>query len=221
MDQRIIVTIDGPAGSGKTTLAKMLAKRLNIAYLDTGAMYRGVALFFLDEDEIEEQRLKDVLENISFDLVFDGEEFLLALNNKILGQEIRSEKVGFLASTISKIPIVREYLTTMQREIAKKHSIVAEGRDMGTVVFPEAQYKFFLTANLETRAKRRWLQLKEMGSEADLNEILSQIKKRDEQDKTRDIAPLYPAPDAKIIDTSNLRVNDVLKIMLDMIEDGK
>lgn len=214
---KFIVTIDGPAGSGKTTIAKILAKKLNIAYLDTGAMYRGIALFFLDENEIDDKKLKSILDNISYELIFDGEEYQLALNNKILGNEIRTEKIGFLASTISKIPIVREYLTRFQREIAKKHSIVAEGRDMGTVVFPNAQYKFYLTADPKVRAKRRWLQLKEMGVQADLNDILKDIKKRDEQDTTREIAPLKPARDAYLIDTSNLTIDEILREIINLV----
>ncbi len=216
-DSKLIITIDGPAGSGKTTIAKLLADKLKIAYLDTGAMYRSIALFFLDENEIDEERLKNILDNISYTLVFDGETYQLALNNKILGSEIRSEKVGLLASTISKIPIVRKYLTEFQRDIAKRHSIVAEGRDMGTVVFPYAKYKFYLTAKPEVRAKRRWLQLKELGVEADLNEILEDLKKRDEQDTTREIAPLKPAEDAHIIDTSNLTLEKILTEMISVI----
>ncbi len=207
----MIITIDGPAGSGKTTIAKIIARKHNIAYLDTGAMYRAVALILGDiVDKISEEEIKDILKRLHFDLIMDGEKYVLRLNNKILGNEIRSEKVALMASKVGKIPCVREYLKRSQREIGKRHSLVAEGRDMGTVVFNNADFKFFLTASPEIRAKRRVEQLREMGIEANYIDILEDIKKRDEQDSTRKIAPLKPAEDAIIIDTSNLTIEEVV-----------
>jgi len=215
--KRIIITIDGPAGSGKTTVAKILAKKLNIAYLDTGAMYRGVALI-LGNLPKDFDRLEEILSSLKFDLVYNGEDFSLAMNNKILGDEIRSEEIGFIASKVAKDPLVRKYLTSQQREIAKKHSLVAEGRDMGTVVFKDADFKFFLTASAKIRAKRRFEQLREMGLEADYEKILKDIEKRDKQDSSREIAPLKPAEDALIIDTSNLNISEVVDMLLKSIK---
>ena len=215
--KRIIITIDGPAGSGKTTVAKILAKKLNIAYLDTGAMYRGVALI-LGNLPKDFDRLEEILSSLKFDLVYNGEDFSLAMNNKILGDEIRSEEIGFIASKVAKDPLVRKYLTSQQREIAKKHSLVAEGRDMGTVVFKDADFKFFLTASAKIRAKRRFEQLREMGLEADYEKILNDIEKRDKQDSSREIAPLKPAEDALIIDTSNLNISEVVDMLLKSIK---
>ncbi len=215
--KRIIITIDGPAGSGKTTVAKILAKKLNIAYLDTGAMYRGVALI-LGNLPKDFDKLEEILSSLKFDLVYNGEDFSLAMNNKILGDEIRSEEIGFVASKVAKEPFVRKYLTAQQREIAKKHSLVAEGRDMGTVVFKDADFKFFLTASAKIRAKRRFEQLREMGFDADYEKILKDIEKRDKQDSSREIAPLKPAEDALIIDTSNLNISEVVDMLLKSIK---
>ncbi|GAB6888724.1 (d)CMP kinase [Desulfothermus okinawensis JCM 13304] len=214
--KKMIITIDGPAGSGKTTVAKIVAKKMNIAYLDTGAMYRGVALI-LGNMPKDFNYKENVLSSLKFDLVYDGDGYSLAMNNKILGDEIRTEKIGFLASTIAKDPLVRTYLTKQQREIAKRHSLVAEGRDMGTVVFENADFKFFLTASPEIRARRRFEQLKEIGIESSYNEILKDILKRDEQDSSREIAPLKPAEDAVVIDTSNLSIEEVVHDILTQI----
>jgi cytidylate kinase len=215
----LIITIDGPAGSGKTTIAKLLSKELKIAYLDTGAMYRAVALV-LGENGWNKHRdeIENILKEIKFELApGEGEDFVLKMNNKPLGNEIRNEKIGLWASNVGKLPVVRKYLMEAQREIARNCSLVAEGRDMGTVVFPHANFKFFLSASLEVRAKRRIIQLKELGILADYNAILKEMEKRDIQDKTREIAPLHPAEDAIKIDTSNMSKTEVLKKMLERI----
>jgi cytidylate kinase len=215
----LIITIDGPAGSGKTTIAKLLSKELKIAYLDTGAMYRAVALV-LGENGWNKHRdeIENILKEIKFELApGEGEDFVLKMNNKPLGNEIRNEKIGLWASNVGKLPVVRKYLMEAQREIARNCSLVAEGRDMGTVVFPHANFKFFLSASLEVRAKRRIIQLRELGILADYNAILKEMEKRDIQDKTREIAPLHPAEDAIKIDTSNMSKTEVLKKMLERI----
>jgi len=215
----LIITIDEPAGSGKTTIAKLLSKELKIAYLDTGAMYRAVALV-LGENGWNKHRdeIENILKEIKFELApGEGEDFVLKMNNKPLGNEIRNEKIGLWASNVGKLPVVRKYLMEAQREIARNCSLVAEGRDMGTVVFPHANFKFFLSASLEVRAKRRIIQLRELGILADYNAILKEMEKRDIQDKTREIAPLHPAEDAIKIDTSNMSKTEVLKKMLERI----
>jgi cytidylate kinase len=214
-----IVTLDGPAGVGKTTLAKRLADRLSIAYLDTGAMFRSVALTFGDgawEQSVDQ--LVPELNRLDFDLEGVGGNSELLLNGYPLSSQIRSEEVGLWASHIGRIPVVRDFLRRNQQAIGRMTSLVAEGRDMGSVVFPDAKHKFFLDASIDVRAKRRYAQLKGMGMEEDLERIRAQIRIRDDQDRNRVVAPLKPAPDAVIIDTSALDVDRVLEKILEHIK---
>lgn len=214
-----IVTLDGPAGVGKTTLAKRLADRLSIAYLDTGAMFRSVALTFGDgawEQSVDQ--LVPELNRLDFDLEGVGGNSELLLNGYPLSPQIRSEEVGLWASHIGRIPVVRDFLRRNQQAIGRMTSLVAEGRDMGSVVFPDAKHKFFLDASIDVRAKRRYAQLKGMGMEEDLERIRAQIRIRDDQDRNRVVAPLKPAPDAVIIDTSALDVERVLEKILEHIK---
>lgn len=214
-----IVTLDGPAGVGKTTLAKRLADRLSIAYLDTGAMFRSVALTFGDgawEQSVDQ--LVPELNRLDFDLEGVGGNSELLLNGYPLSSQIRSEEVGLWASHIGRIPVVRDFLRRNQQAIGRMTSLVAEGRDMGSVVFPDARHKFFLDASIDVRAKRRYSQLKSMGMEEDLERIRAQIRIRDDQDRNRVVAPLKPAPDAVIIDTSALDVDRVLEKILEHIK---
>jgi cytidylate kinase len=214
-----IVTLDGPAGVGKTTLAKRLADRLSIAYLDTGAMFRSVALTFGDgawEQSVDQ--LVPELNRLDFDLEGVGGNSELLLNGYPLSPQIRSEEVGLWASHIGRIPVVRDFLRRNQQAIGRMTSLVAEGRDMGSVVFPDAKHKFFLDASIDVRAKRRYAQLKGMGMEEDLERIRAQIRIRDDQDRNRVVAPLKPAPDAVIIDTSALDVDRVLEKILEHIK---
>lgn len=214
----MIITLDGPAGVGKTTLAKKLATYLKIAYLDSGAMFRGIAYFLGEKGvHLEAKALQSLLEAFYFELKLKEKEYVLFLNKQELGTEIRTEEIGFLASLIAKKREVREFLKKEQRRLAKNHSLVAEGRDMGSVVFPEAEYKFFLEASSKERARRRYLQLKQLGKEADFTEILMQIEKRDEQDRNREIAPLKPATGAIVIDTTELSLEEVFKKILDYL----
>ncbi len=211
----LIVTLDGPAGVGKTTLAKMTAEHLGISYLDTGAMFRALA--WQVGEVTEESEIKKRLAKMHFSLQGSGGESALFLQDRRLGSEIRSEEIGMRASVLAKYPFVREVLKAAQQQIGKESSLVVEGRDMGTEVFPEARFKFFLTASPEVRAKRRYEQLLQMGKPADLTELTKMIAARDEADSNRAVAPLRPAADACQIDTSDIDQNAVLQKILEVI----
>lgn len=215
-----IVTLDGPAGVGKSTLAKRLAAALDVAYLDTGAMFRTLALHLArsgwqpgDTSDaacaVEDPALRNLLGECVFALRGTGAGTELLCNGEPVGDAIRSEEAGMMAARIAVLPQVRDCLKAAQRSLGAEFSLVAEGRDMGTTVFPSASRKVFLEAEPEIRAKRRWLQLQEMGNPCDLAELTEQIRQRDDQDRNRAIAPLCPADDATIIDTSRLDIDEV------------
>ena len=211
-----VVTLDGPAGVGKTTLAKRVAQELSIAYLDTGAMFRIFGWKFGETaPKMSEEELAAHIAQYSFTLSGIGFDSVLSVNGTPVGDEIRTEEVAALASTVAKLPVVRDALKRVQREISTKTSLVAEGRDMGSVVFPQAKYKFFLDATAEERGSRRFKQLQEMGKPADLDLIISQIKERDMQDRTRSVAPLIAADDAHIIDTTQLNIDGVFAAIME------
>ncbi|QGY39908.1 (d)CMP kinase [Pseudodesulfovibrio cashew] len=211
---KLIVTIDGPAGVGKSTMAKRLARELGIPYLDTGAMFRAVA-WKLGEGswDWDETRLKDELAGFDFTLSGVGEDSVLSLNGTPIGNEIRTEQVGMWASNVATLPVVRAYLKTAQQSLGARFSLVAEGRDMGTVIFPDAPHKFFLDASVEERANRRFHQLEGLGKPADLEELKEQIARRDHQDRNRAVAPLRPADDAVTIDTTELDKDRVFALL--------
>lgn len=214
MPEPRIVTIDGPAGVGKSTLAKRLAGHLGIAYLDTGAMFRGTALALgQGAEEWPEDRLAAALAGLAFSLSGTGADSRVCLNGTCLGDEIRTEQVAMLASNVATLPAVRAFQKAAQQAIGRTTSLVAEGRDMGTVIFPQARPKFFLDASPQVRARRRFLQLREMGKSADLEEITASIVARDHQDRTRATAPLAAAPDALVIDTGPLSIDEVFAAM--------
>jgi cytidylate kinase len=213
-----IVTLDGPAGVGKTTVARKLADRLGIAYLDTGAMFRSVALTLGDGAwELPVDQLMPQLNRLDFDLEGIGGHSDLLLNGYPISPDIRSEQVGLWASHLGRIPVVRDFLRRNQQAIGRETPLVAEGRDMGSVVFPEARFKFFLDASIDVRAQRRFEQLREMGMEEELERIRAQIRIRDDQDRNRSVAPLRPAADAVIIDTGVTDVSGVLEEILSVI----
>ncbi len=203
--ERRIVTIDGPAGAGKTSVSRRSAGRLGLAYLDTGAMFRALALTLgqgghaLPEGEIAAR-----LAAMTFSLTGSGAETVLLVDGAPLPDAARTEEVGGWASNLAVLPVVREILRRAQQALGQRADLLAEGRDMGTVVFPEATRKFFLTASPEVRASRRERQLTALGKPADYAAILDAIRRRDEQDIRRAASPLIPADDALVIDTSEL-----------------
>lgn len=211
----LIVTLDGPAGVGKSTLAKRLAGELGIAFLDTGAMFRAAA-YTLGEGAWDWTQgiLQQKLGDFEFSLRGSGAETELLLNGKPLPEAIRSEEAGRWASQLAVVPSVRAYMKMAQIFLGQTTSLVAEGRDMGTVVFPGARCKFFLDADPEERARRRCRQLEAQGKPADLKAIAASIRQRDEQDRNRSIAPLKPAPDAMLVDTTHLTEGEVLETIL-------
>lgn len=206
-----IITIDGPSGAGKSTIAKLLAQKLGYSYLDTGALYRAVAWKIKEEksDPENEKELKSLLQET--DIVFEGNS--VKVNGTDVTSRIRSPEIGELSSKVSAKPIVREYLFTVQRQIGLKGKVVIEGRDIGTVIFPEAKHKFFLDASPEERGKRRYEELKK-NSDLTLESTIKSIKKRDERDSTRKNSPLKKTGDMVYIDTSNLTIEEVIKKIL-------
>ncbi|AEH50414.1 (d)CMP kinase [Pseudothermotoga thermarum] len=213
MIDQILIAIDGPAGSGKSTIAKLLAKKLRINYLDTGAMYRAVAYYLKMKGYSPSEDLSEELEKLKIDYK-DGD---LYINGIKVGEEIRSPEVGKLASDFAKIQTVRERLTKIQRTICEKGSFVVDGRDIGTVVLPHADVKIFLTASFEERVKRRLKELQEKGIQATYEQVAQEMMQRDEQDSSRSIAPLKPAQDAFIIDTTGKTVEEVLNQICEII----
>lgn len=218
MAETNIVTIDGPAGVGKSTMAKQLARELGIPYLDTGAMFRAVAWKLGNGSwEWEESRLDAELASFDFALSGTGEDSVLSLNGVAIGDEIRTEEVGMWASNVATLPVVRAFLKKAQQSLGARFSLVAEGRDMGTVIFPSAPHKFFLDATVEERARRRFRQLQELGKPADEAELRDQIAKRDHQDRNRAVAPLRPADDALVVDTTTLTKPQVFDALLQAV----
>lgn len=216
--KNVIITIDGPAGVGKTTLARETAEALGLPYMATGAMFRFLALNLgSDALALPQAELLKAAGQWHFSLAGSGRQTRLLANGVKVGLEIRAEAVSALASALAKSPAIRNALLAAQRAMGEAGPLVAEGRDLGTVVFPQAAHKFFLDARPEVRAKRRFDELKAKGVHASLEEITGSMAQRDEQDRSRAIAPLKPAADAEIIDTSDLAVDQVLARILQSV----
>lgn len=219
MSKKIIVAIDGPAGSGKSISAKLLAKKLGIAYLDTGAMYRAATFLALTENVLNDpEKLIRLLKSSIIDLKYSDDKILVYLNSRDVTEEIRNQDVNFNVSEISKIPEVRSLLVKKQQEYGKTNSLVAEGRDIGTAVFPEATVKFFLTATIEERAKRRRSEFAAKGDNISFEEMKETIKRRDKIDSERELNPLRKADDAVEIDTSNMTIEEQVEMMASVIK---
>jgi cytidylate kinase len=210
----LIITLDGPAGVGKSTLARKIAAALGIAYLDTGAMFRSLALILQGSADPEERNLRRIFEDTHFDLRGFGDASRLFCNGRPVGDEIRTEKAGTWASRIAGNAPVRAFLKKSQQALGARLSLVAEGRDTGTVIFPQARHKFFLDAAPEVRAARRSRELEARGEKHDPAALAADMRERDRTDSERTLAPLRPAPDAVLIDTSKLDITAVFDVLM-------
>lgn len=212
------LAIDGPAGAGKSTIAKRLAKELNFIYVDTGAMYRAMALYFLRNgiEASDRERIEAACKDVDITMEYkDGEQFVI-LNGEKVNDFIRTEEVGNMASASSVYKSVRLKLVELQQNLAKKENVVMDGRDIGTYVLPDADLKIYLTAGTKERARRRWAELKEKGQSADMDVIEQDIIDRDHRDMTREMAPLRQAEDAVLLDSSQLSVDEVVERILEL-----
>lgn len=212
----MIITIDGPSGTGKTTIAKKVAERLGFTYFDTGALYRCFAWFCQDKevDAEDKQAVLTLLPRFDFQLLSENGSRKYFCCGIDITDEIRTESISWLSSKISKIPEVREKLKHIQVDFSKKRNAVFEGRDLGTVIFPNADLKIFLTATEEIRAERRFKELKSKNVEVSFDEVKEKLNQRDEQDQKREIAPLKKASDAVEVDTSHLSIDQVIEQIL-------
>jgi cytidylate kinase len=221
MNRRPLITIDGPAGAGKSTISRLLASRLSFVYLDTGALYRALAYHLQSGGwNGDAGGLGDSLRNVRIGFRGQGEEFRVLLDGEDVSGRIRTEEIGLLASRISAYPQIRDYLLPVQREIGMEGGVVAEGRDMGTVVFPEADFKFFLDASPQERARRRYREMIATGATADLQKIEEDMRQRDRQDRMRAIAPLRVPEQAVVVDSSDRTILQVVEFMVSVIGGG-
>ncbi len=218
---RDVVTIDGPAGSGKSSVSRSVAVRLGYVYLDTGAMYRAVALAAVREGmDLESPfspNLGGFCRSLELSLEPEGDAVKCLLGDEDISAAIRTPEMDMLSSRVSALPEVREAMTDLQRRLAKAGRTVAEGRDMGTVVFPDARYKFYLTASLEVRAGRRYEERVSRGEDVSLMRVMEDLEQRDRQDASRTVAPLRRAKDAVIIDTSGMSLEEVVSSIFDTV----
>lgn len=216
------IAIDGPAGAGKSTLARALARELGYLYVDTGAIYRTVALRAREAgaDPSDPEQVAPLLEDLDLRMDYGGDGVQrMYLSGRDVTEAIRENEVSALASKVAALPAVREFLLEFQRKQAREHNVVMDGRDIGTVVLPQAGVKIFLTAAPEARARRRTAELLQRGQDANFDEILREIRQRDEQDENRPVAPLRQAEDAALLDTTNLDLKGSLEALLTLVRE--
>jgi len=216
-----IIALDGPAGAGKSTLSKMLAKKLGISYIDTGAMYRASAIYALEsgvDPTVDSEKLQKLLKTIEIDFRLEEDEQKIYLNDVDVSREIREPNISGYASAISAIPFVRDHLVVMQRRLAEGKPVLMDGRDIGTNVFPNADIKIYLTADVDDRARRRHTELKEKGDKSTYEQVLDEMIKRDENDKNREYAPLKKADDAILADTTGKELSESFELLYNLIK---
>ncbi|HOK62084.1 MAG: (d)CMP kinase [Tenuifilum sp.] len=225
MDKKIVIAIDGFSSCGKSTFAKAIAKRLGYLYIDSGAMYRVVTLELLrrgliNDGVVDTSMLQSILKEINIGFSYDPVKmaYLTTLNGEVVEDEIRSPQVANHVSLVAAIPAVRTRLVELQRELGKKKGIVMDGRDIGTVVFPDAELKIFMTADPIVRARRRLKELQEKGLNVTLDEVLKNIEERDYIDQNRDVAPLRKADDAVVLDNTNMTVEEQMEWVEEMVK---
>lgn len=214
------IAIDGTASAGKGSIAKGVARALNIAYVDTGAMYRSIALLVLEanKDCHNMEDVLSILEGVSFNFIWNGATLDILLNDRNVSSLIRTKEVGALASIVSVYPEVRAKLSEIQQEYATSESLVMDGRDIGTVIIPNAELKVFVDADVDERARRRWTELQAKGETANVEEIATDLRERDHRDRNRPIAPLKRADDAKLLDTTTLSIEQGIVEILSWVK---
>lgn len=213
------IALDGPSGAGKSTVAKALAKRLGIIYVDTGALYRTIGLYVKRKgvDKEDKQGIISCLDEIDLNMEFKNSEQIITLNGEVVGDNIRTGEIAMYASKVSAIPEVRAFLLNTQRDIASKNSVVMDGRDIGTVILPDAEVKVFMIASPEARAERRYKELIAKGESCTLESVLADINLRDKNDSTRQTAPCVPANDAVIFDNSEYDIEGSVDKVIEII----
>ena len=214
------IALDGPSGSGKSVMARAVAERLGFLYVDTGALYRAIGLYMFRNgiDINDTETVSSNLSNIKLELSHSDDGQVVLLNGENVNKDIRLPEISMYASKVSAIPTVREFLLNIQRETAEKNNVIMDGRDIGTVIFPDAQVKIFLFAKDEVRAMRRYKELVAKGIETTYEEVLSDMQKRDENDRTRAIAPAVPAEDAIMLDSSDLNIEETISTIIGIID---
>ena len=212
------VAIDGPAGAGKSTIAKRIARKLGYIYVDTGAMYRAMAYYLIQNqvDAADQEAIAAACQHADISICYQDGEQVVLLNGENVNAYLRTEAVGNMASVSSVVPEVRKKLVELQQKLARETDVVMDGRDIGTVVLPDADVKVYLTASVETRAKRRFLELQEKGTVCDLDNIPKDLEERDQRDMNREISPLRQAEDAVLVDSSDLTIEQVVDRILEI-----
>ena len=217
----MIIAIDGPAGSGKSTTSKLVAKKLGISHLDTGSMYRAITVHFIKNSyTLDDIDISSVMDSIDLEISNSSGEQSVFLNGEDVTGMLRSNEVSKLVSSVSSIKEVRQKMVHIQRRVSENKSVVIDGRDIGTVVFPDAEYKFFITASIESRAQRRFDELKDSDSSIALDQIQEEIENRDHFDSTRENSPLRKAEDAIIVDTTHLDISGQVNMILEIINNN-